>query len=189
MSLNVPYCKNPTSPLTLLSLFCYIHYSVLICPIGQTLNKNYSRGLKNDKDVHFFSDIYSNTGYCRSWLNTQFPNKVCTLEWIKSVLKLECFWGLQLKEGKLAWNGYSLFGCEKIIRIIISKPAQRILPKLGNLIWFLICICLSKRYLCFFITHHFFYLNNPSNVAHWIWNIFRLPILNEVSISPLLMLL
>lgn len=155
MSLNVPYCKNHTSPLTLLSLFCYINYSVFMCPTGQTLNKNHSRNIKNDKEVLFFSGIYSNTGYCRSWLNTQFPYKVCTLEWIKSVLKLECSRGLRLKEGKLARNGYSLFGCEKIIRIIISKPAQRRLPKLGNLIWFLICICLSKRHLCF-ITHHFF---------------------------------
>lgn len=116
MSLNVLYCKNHISFLTLLSLFSYINYSVLTCSIGQTLNKNHFRDLKNQKEVCFpppTPAICSNTGYCRSWLNTQYPNKVCTLEWIKSVLKLEYSRGLKLKEGKLAWNRYSLLGWEK----------------------------------------------------------------------------
>jgi len=54
MSLTVPCWKNHTSPLTLLFLFCYTNYSVLVCPIGQTLSKNHSRGLKNGKEVRFF---------------------------------------------------------------------------------------------------------------------------------------
>lgn len=122
----------------------------------KTLQKNL-KNLINDNEVCFFSDIYSNIVYCRSWLNTQFPNKVCTLKWIKSVLKLEYSRALQLNEGKLSQNGYYLFGYEKIIRIIISKLAQKWLPKLDDLIWFLTCAWLSKRYLCFFITLFFFF--------------------------------